>query len=149
MLASFVFVTPPSASSDVLTAPPAILAVVTASSAILAVVTFESAILAVVTFESVILAVVTALLAKSPATIVPSTMFALATVTSVGKAPPAILDVAMESVPNLPAIFDEDTFDISSFARGVPPAVLPSCTTAVSFVVSTVTSPSAPVNDPC
>ena len=76
-------------------------------------------------------------------------MFALAMVTSVGKAPAAILVVAIESAPNLLAIDDEDTFDISSLARGLPPAVLPSCTTAVSFVVSIVTSPSAPVNVLC
>ena len=39
--------------------------------------------------------------------------------------------------------------DPFSFARGKPPAVDPSWTTAVSFVVSTVISPTAPANDEC
>jgi len=72
------------------TALSAILAVVTLASAILAVVTLESAILAVVTLASVILAVVTELLAKSPATIVPSTISSL-----------DINAVLVASVPNI------------------------------------------------
>ena len=76
-------------------------------------------------------------------------MFAVATVTSVGKAPAAIFDVAIESVPNLPAMEAEDTFAISSAATGCPPAVEPSCTTRVYLSVSTVTSPSAPVKLLC
>ena len=53
-------------------------------------------------------------------TIVPLTIFALATVTSVGQAPAAILDVAIESALNLPAIVAEETLVKSSAASGKP-----------------------------
>ena len=76
-------------------------------------------------------------------------IFASATVTSVGKAPAAILDVARESLFNLPAIVADETLAKSSAATGCPPCVEPSCTTGTSLSVSIVTSPSAPVKLPC
>ena len=119
-----------------------------------------STILADTTESDANLAAVTASSAMSPVAIVPSTisadsivrlpdMFASTIVTSVGNAPAASFVVANESLPSLLAIAALVILLRSSLSKGRPPAVDPSCTTAVSYVVSIVTSPSAPANDEC
>ena len=54
-----------------------------------------------------------------------------------------LIEVPETSVFCFPAKPDVNA---ASVAKGLPPAVTPSCTTTVSFVVSIYNSPSAPVN---
>ena len=55
----------------------------------------------------------------------------------------------LDAASTLAAIVLAETLFRSSLASGLPAAVEPSCTTAVSLVVSIVTSPSAPVKLLC
>ena len=57
--------------------------------------------------------------------------------------------IAADALTSALSICPAGRLDRSSLKSVCPVCVVPSCTTAVSFVVSIVNSPSAPVNDAC